>query len=168
MKSQPVRRFVVQLHRARRRHFDFRLELNGVLASWAIPKGPTMDHRKKRLAVRVDDHALEYFDFEGVLEKGTYGAGDVTVWDWGTWEPRAPADPGSQLDAGELHFDLTGTKLSGQFVLLRSNSARFGQDSWLLIRKRDERSIEGWDANAYPHSVKTGRTNDEVAADHAL
>lgn len=162
----PLRRFVVQLHRARRRHFDFRLEIDGVLASWAVPKGPTMDHRVRRLAVRVEDHSLEYFDFEGVLEKGTYGAGDVTVWDWGTWEPTQNSDPAGQLKDGELHAELFGTKISGRFVLVRSGGTRYGDNAWLLIRKRDEHSVEGWDANAFPESVKTGRTNDEVAEDH--
>lgn len=165
MDRPPLRRFVVQLHRARRRHFDFRLEIDGVLASWAVPKGPTMDHRVRRLAVQVEDHALDYFDFEGVLERGTYGAGDVTVWDWGTWAPTNNSDPADQLRSGELHLDLFGTKLSGRFVLVRTGT-RYGPHAWLLIRKRDEQSVEGWDANAFPESVKTGRTNDEVVEDH--
>lgn len=162
--GESVRRFVVQFHRARRPHFDFRLEIDGVLISWAVPKGPTMDHRVRRLAIRVDDHALDYFDFEGVLEKGTYGAGDVIVWDWGTWTPTDGASPGAAIRAGELHLDVVGKKLSGRFVLVRSNGARYGQNAWLLLRKRDDRSVEGWDANTFPRSVKTGRTNDEVLA----
>lgn len=123
-----------------------------------------MDHRVRRLAIRVENHALDNFDFEGVLESGTYGAGDVTVWDWGTWTSADGTNPGAAIRAGELHLDIVGTKLSGRFVLVRSNGARYGQNAWLLLRKRDDRSVEGWHANAFPRSVKTGRTNDEVLA----
>ncbi len=157
------RRFVVQRHRTRRLHYDFRLEMDGVLVSWAIPKGPTLDAKARRLAVHVEDHPLDYFDFEGVIPSGNYGAGDVIVWDWGTWSP-GESDPGQAVEDGELHFDLLGVKLSGRFVLVGSDRPAAGPrpNQWLLIRKRDEESVAGWNAEDLPDSVKTGRTNDEV------
>jgi bifunctional non-homologous end joining protein LigD len=106
--------FVVQRHRARRLHYDLRLEVDGVLASWAVPKGPTLDPGKRHLAVHVEDHPMEYADFEGVIPSGEYGGGDVIVWDRGTWEPSGTDDPAAAIAAGELHFDLQGEKLSGR------------------------------------------------------
>ncbi len=121
--AAPARRYVVQRHRASRLHYDFRLEVDGVLASWAVPQGPTLDPKIRRLAVHVEDHPIEYFDFEGVIPKGSYGGGDVIVWDWGTWEPSRPADAdaAAAIDQGELHFDLQGEKLAGRFVLVRTD-----------------------------------------------
>ena len=121
--ASPARRYVVQRHRASRLHYDFRLEVDGVLASWAVPQGPTLDPKARRLAVHVEDHPIEYFDFEGVIPKGSYGGGDVIVWDWGTWEPSRPADAdaAAAIDQGELHFDLQGEKLAGRFVLVRTD-----------------------------------------------
>ncbi len=162
-------RFVVQLHRARRLHYDLRLEVDGRLVSWAVPKGPTLDPTVKRLAIRVDDHALDYFDFEGVLPAGQYGAGDVTIWDWGTWTPSAGTNPADALAGGALHADLSGEKLSGRFVLLHTNRSHAGSSNqWLLIHKRDASASEGWDASQFPHSVKSGKTNDEILADHRV
>src|SRR5256714_5010756 len=155
-------RFVVQRHRARRLHYDLRLELDGVLLSWAVPKGPTLDPKARRLAVPVEDHPLGYFDFEGVIPDG-YGKGDVIVWDWGTWEPADGVDPAEALERGDLHFDLHGEKLKGRFVLVRRDKPD-GKDDWLLLHKRDGAAEPGWDPEAHPRSVKTGRTNDEVAA----
>ncbi|GIM91032.1 DNA polymerase ligase N-terminal domain-containing protein [Paractinoplanes toevensis] len=153
------RGFVVQRHRASRLHYDFRLELDGVLVSWAVPKGPTLDPAVRRGAYRVEDHALSHADFEGVIGAGKYGGGDVIVWDNGTWVPDEAADPAAALAAGELHFDLYGVKLHGRFVLIHTR----GKD-WLLLHKRDEFAVEGWDAEDHPRSVLTGRTNDEVKA----
>ncbi|WP_290062861.1 non-homologous end-joining DNA ligase, partial [Amycolatopsis solani] len=154
-------RFVVQRHRARRLHYDFRLELGGVLVSWAVPKGPTMDPKARRLAVHVEDHPIEYADFEGVIPHGEYGGGDVIVWDRGEWRP-VDAAPAKAIEDGTLHFDLDGEKLAGRFVLVRTN--RGEKDQWFLLHKQDEHARAGWDAEDHPRSVKSGRTNDEVAA----
>jgi bifunctional non-homologous end joining protein LigD len=165
-------RFVVQRHRATRLHYDFRLEVDGVLPSWAIPKGPTLDPKIRRMAVHVEDHPLEYFDFEGVIPKAQYGAGDVIVWDWGTYVPEAETpDPKQAIEDGELKFELSGQKVKGRFTLVRTSrrpgsapTTAFEDDSeqWLLIKKRDAAAVDGWDPEDHPQSVKTGRTNDEV------
>jgi len=160
----PGRRFVVQRHRATRLHYDLRLEMDGVLVSWAVPKGPTLDPTKRRMAVHVEDHPLEYFDFEGVIPKGRYGAGDVIVWDWGTYQPEETEEPGAAIRAGELKFRLAGQKLRGRFTIVKIRSKDADEDAWLLIHKRDETAQAGWDAAEHPRSVKTGRTNEEVAA----
>jgi bifunctional non-homologous end joining protein LigD len=162
-----ARRFVVQRHRARRLHYDFRLEVDGVLASWAVPKGPTLDPAARRAAFHVEDHPLEYFDFEGVIPAGEYGGGDVIVWDEGTWEPQdgASADPGEAIRKGEVHFDLHGRKLNGRFVLVRTRTDQSGKEQWLMLHKRDEYAVPGWDPEQHPQSVLSGRTNDEVKAD---
>jgi bifunctional non-homologous end joining protein LigD len=167
-------RFVVERHRATRLHYDFRLEIDGVLVSWAVPKGPTLDHVVRRMAVHVEDHPIEYFDFEGVIPARQYGAGDVIVWDWGTWLPEAETpDPVKAIENGELKFVLTGQKVRGRFTIVRTSrrpgsapSTAFEDDSeqWLLIKKRDADAVTGWDAEDHPQSVKTGRTNDEVKA----
>src|SRR5262249_57021418 len=113
------RRFVVQRHRARRAHYDLRFEINGVLVSWAVPNGPTLDPAVKRLAVHVEDHPIEYLDFEGVIPRGQYGAGDVIVWDTGTWEPHGTDDPAAAVAAGDFHADVHRSKLRGRLVLVR-------------------------------------------------
>src|SRR5271165_3783222 len=158
-------RFVVQRHRARRRHYDLRFEMNGVLASWAVPNGPTLDPAAKRLAVHVEDHPIEYIDFEGVIPAGEYGGGDVIVWDAGTWEPHETDDPVAAVAAGELHADLTGEKLKGRLILVQRGRGREDSNQWLLMHKNDEFAVPGWDAENYPQSVLSGRTNDEVKAD---
>ncbi|HMC40793.1 MAG TPA: DNA polymerase ligase N-terminal domain-containing protein [Acidimicrobiales bacterium] len=160
------RMFVVQLHRARRRHYDFRLEVDGVLASWAMPKGPTLDPGVRALAVHVEDHPLEYREFEGVIPAGEYGGGDVIVWDRGTWVPARTEDPAAAVASGELHFDLTGEKLRGRFVLVRTRAER-GKEQWLMLHKHDEWAVPGWSPDDHPASVKSGRTNDEVRAEPA-
>ncbi|HEY2640709.1 MAG TPA: DNA polymerase ligase N-terminal domain-containing protein [Streptosporangiaceae bacterium] len=162
--DQPLR-FVVQRHRARRRHYDLRFEMNGVLASWAVPNGPTLDPAVKRLAVHVEDHPIEYIDFEGVIPAGEYGGGDVIVWDTGTWEPYETDDPAAAVAAGELHAEVHGQKLNGKLVLIRSRKRDADQDEWLLLHKNDDYAVSGWNPEDHPRSVLTGRTNDEVKAD---
>ena len=159
-RDDPGRRFVVQRHRASRLHYDLRFEIDGVLVSWAVPKGPTLDPRTRRLAVHVEDHPIEYVDFEGVIPAGEYGGGDVIVWDRGTWEPAKTDDPAAAVAAGELHADVFGEKLRGRFVLIRRGDER----EWMLLHKRDDHAVDGWDPEDHPRSVKSGRTNDEVAA----
>ena len=165
-----VGRFVVQRHRARRLHYDLRLEMDGVLVSWAVPRGPTLDPAARHLAVHVEDHPLDYADFEGVIPAGEYGGGDVIVWDRGRWAPtRDEEDPLAAVEAGELHFDLFGEKLAGRFVLVRTDGrgrrrSGGGKDEWLLLHKRDDHAVDGWDPEEHPSSVKSGRTNEDVAA----
>jgi bifunctional non-homologous end joining protein LigD len=159
-------RFVVQRHRASRLHYDLRLEAAGVLLSWAVPKGPTLDPAAKRMAVHVEDHPLGYFDFEGVIPAGEYGGGDVIVWDWGTWRLTDADDPVAAVEAGDLHFDLFGEKLRGHFALVR-RGPQGEREQWMLFHKRDEHAVAGWDAEDHTRSVKTGRTNDEVKASPA-
>ena len=159
-------RFTIQRHRATALHYDVRLEIDGVLVSWAVPKGPTLDPSARRLAMRTEDHPIEYFDFEGVIPGGQYGAGDVIVWDWGTYEPEAETpDPPVALRRGEIKFVMHGEKVRGRFTIIRTDnrgSANEERERWLLIHKRDADAVAGWDAEDFPRSVKTGRTNDEV------
>jgi bifunctional non-homologous end joining protein LigD len=163
-------RFVVQRHRASRLHYDLRLEVDGVLVSWAVPRGPTLDPDERRMAMRTEDHPIEYLDFEGTIPTGQYGAGDMIVWDWGTWTPEETDDPAAALRAGELKFRLNGERLRGRCTIIQTGGKRdaFGRMSepgqWLLIHKRDDAAVAGWDPEAHITSVKTGRTNDEVAA----
>ncbi len=165
--SQPPpegRRFVVQRHRATRLHYDFRLEIDGVLMSWAVPRGPSLNPAERRMAVHVEDHPLSYFDFEGVIPKGEYGGGDVIVWDWGTFEPEETDNPGNAVRSGELKLRLDGDKLRGRFTLVKTRGYDSNEDSWLLIHKKDGDADPEWDVDEHPRSVKTGRTNDEVKA----
>jgi bifunctional non-homologous end joining protein LigD len=157
-------RFVVQHHRATADHYDLRFEVDGTLVSWAVPKGPTLDPTKRRTAFKVGDHPMEYLLFEGVIPKRTYGAGDVVVWDTGTWRPREGDDPKATIAAGELHADVFGEKLRGRFALVR-RGPQGEREQWLLVHKRDEHAVEGWEPGDHPRSVLTGRTNDEVLAD---
>ena len=162
--SAGLPRFVVQRHRATGDHFDLRLEVDGALVSWAVPKGPTLDPTKRRTAFRVGDHPMEYFHFEGVIPEGSYGAGDVVVWDTGTWELRKADEPRAALEAGELHAELYGEKLRGRIALVRRGGSG-DREQWLLVHKRDEHAVEGWEPLDHPRSVLTGRTNEEVLAD---
>lgn len=151
-------RFVIQKHDASHLHYDFRLELDGTLKSWAIPKGPSLDPKDKRLAVHVEDHPLGYATFEGSIPKGQYGAGDVIVWDHGVWQPLS--DPAKAYKAGKLKFTLIGEKLTGDWNLVRTHLRGSGdKEQWLLIKERDETAREAADYNvvdALPQSVITG------------
>ncbi len=161
-----ARRFVVQRHRARRLHYDLRFEIDGVLVSWAVPKGPTLDADVRRLAVHVEDHPIEYEMFEGVIPAGEYGGGDVIVWDRGTWLPYGTDDPASAVRDGSFHADLDGERLKGRFVLVRSDGDgdRRAKDQWLLLHKHDRFAVSGWDAEDHATSVLSGRTNEQVRA----
>ncbi len=155
-------RFVVQRHRARRLHYDLRLEIDGVLVSWAVPRGPSLDPSVRRLAVLVEDHPLEYLDFEGVIPRGEYGAGDVIVWDRGTYRLARGVDAAAEMERGELHIDLFGQKLRGRMALVRTGRRAHGGDQWLMIHAADDHAVDGWDAEDHPSSVLSGRSNDEV------
>jgi bifunctional non-homologous end joining protein LigD len=169
-------RFVVQKHKASRMHYDFRLELDGVLKSWAVPKGPSLDPADKRLAMEVEDHPVEYIAFEGRIPEGNYGAGTVMVWDEGTWEPAGSEKmkaaereehARTMLEKGDLKFELSGTKLRGSWVLAKMRSRRPGSKGteWLLIKHRDDAVESGYDIDAHDGSVRTGRSMEEIAAD---
>src|SRR5437899_434413 len=172
-------RFVVQKHDATRLHYDFRLEMDGVLKSWAVPKGPSLDPGDKRLAMQVEDHPVSYFDFEGIIPEDNYGAGTVMVWDVGTWQPLSPvpvngkyvsgtdAEAAATLAKGDLKFRLKGKKLNGDFALVRMRSRRPGSKGteWLLIKKHDEYEVPGYDIEQYDTSVLTKRTMAEIGGD---
>ncbi|MEU3859931.1 DNA polymerase ligase N-terminal domain-containing protein [Streptomyces sp. NPDC028722] len=164
-------RFVVQIHDARRMHFDFRLQVGDVLKSWSVPKGPSDDPGDKRLAVPTEDHPPAYEDFEGVIPKGEYGGGTVIVWDRGTYEPLShdrrgrPVDFAESLERGHATFRLRGAKLHGDYALTRFRDGTDGEEAWLLVRKGPARP----DAHGTPdprraRSVRTGRTLAQVAA----
>jgi DNA ligase D-like protein (predicted 3'-phosphoesterase) len=157
-----VPRFVIQQHAARSMHFDFRLEAGGTFKSWAVPKGPSMDPRDKRLAMAVEDHSLSWGDFEGVIPEGEYGAGQVIVWDRGTYRNLADRPLEEGLEDGHLSFWLEGEKLRGGWSLRRVGGG--GKERWLLLKRRDEEA----DARRNPvstqrESVVSGRTVEEVA-----
>ena len=161
--EQKENRFFIQRHSARRLHYDLRLEMDGVLKSWALPQGPTLDPEMKRLAVHVEDHPLDYGNFEGTIPAGNYGAGKVTLWDRGTYEWLGEKSPEQQYKGGDLKLRFHGQKLVGEFALVRTNRSK-GKD-WLLIKKKDDDVVPGYDIEKYDYSVLTKRSLDEIAGD---
>lgn len=157
--SRPGLRFVVEKHQGRNLHYDFRLEVDGVLKSWAVPKGPSLDPAIKRLALPVEDHPLSYAEFEGVIPAGEYGAGPVMVWDCGTYTPEDSNDVAESLSRGELKFTLHGQKLRGSWVLVRVRNG-----NWLLLKHRDAYASEEDVTETAPRSVRSGRLLSEIAA----
>ena len=159
-------RYVIQKHRASQLHYDFRLEWNGVMLSWAVPKGPSLDASVKRLAMQVEDHPVEYSDFERVIARGQYGGGIVMIWDTGTWVPES-AEVDTMLKKGELKFILDGKKLRGSWVLIRTRG--YGKNakrsSWLLLKHRDVYAREGDITVEQPRSAVSNRTLEEIARD---
>src|SRR5579871_3645725 len=159
-------RFVVQMHRATRLHYDFRLEADGVLASWAVPKGPTLVPGDRRLAMHVEDHPLDYRDFEGNIPEGQYGAGSVIVWDKGTYALAEGDDPADEIANGKIKFVLHGKKLHGVFALVKIKPREHESgDPWLLIKDKDEYADSKYDPADHPESVKSGKTLADVARD---
>jgi bifunctional non-homologous end joining protein LigD len=155
--------FVVQKHQASHLHYDFRMEWKGVLLSWAVPKGPSLDPSVKRLAMAVEDHPLEYGGFEGIIPEGEYGGGTVMVWDRGTWEPDAP-DVDASLSGGELKFSLRGSKLKGSWVLVRTRGmGKSTKPAWLLIKHKDRYASMQDIAEAKPRSVLSRRLMAGIA-----
>ena len=159
-------RFFIQRHNATRLHYDFRLEIDGTLKSWAVPKGPSLDPAAKHLAAMVEDHPLDYGDFEGNIPKGEYGGGSVMLWDRGTFELIGEETGLEQIARGDLKFRLHGEKLHGTWALVHMKGRDKGKDNaWLIIKKKDEASDPAWDIEDHAFSVKTGRTQEEIAAD---
>src|SRR6185369_15536961 len=179
LEKKSQHRFVIQKHRATRLHYDFRLEMEGVLKSWAVPKGPSLDPADKRLAMQVEDHPVSYFDFEGTIPEGNYGAGTVMVWDVGTWEPLSPEPvkgkfvPGTDKEAvemlrqGDFKIRLHGKRLNGDFVLIHIKARRSGSKGteWLLIKKQDDDVVKNFDIDKFETSVLTNRSMKAIAGD---
>jgi bifunctional non-homologous end joining protein LigD len=170
-KKSPRLAYVIQKHAATRLHYDLRLELDGVMKSWAVPKGPSLDPAVKRLAIHVEDHPIEYNQFEGTIPAGEYGGGTVMIWDFGTYTSAVDADdPEAALRAGyrkgDFKFVLRGRRLKGSWVLVRTKGRgdRSRQQQWLLIKHRDETADPDIDpTEAYQTSARTGRTMNEIA-----
>ncbi len=165
--ASPRPRFIIQKHAATRLHYDFRLELDGVLKSWAVTRGPSLDPNDKRLAVEVEDHPLDYGDFEGTIPKGQYGGGTVQMWDRGYWEVEGPRTAQEALKKGDLKFTLRGTKLKGSWALVRIRRREHDKhDNWLLIKHRDEHALDshGDAVLGEDKSVSSGRGMDEITA----
>ncbi|HEV2262166.1 MAG TPA: non-homologous end-joining DNA ligase [Candidatus Rubrimentiphilum sp.] len=159
-------KFVIQKHRATRLHYDFRLEADGVLKSWAIPKGPSLNTTDRRLAMHVEDHPMDYRTFEGIIPRGQYGAGEVIVWDQGTYKLAEGTDPAAEIGRGKIKFILFGKKMHGEFTLVRiKGRGGEGGDPWLLIKDKDEYVNPKYNIEKDNKSVKTGRTVESYADD---
>jgi bifunctional non-homologous end joining protein LigD len=156
--------YVIQKHRATALHYDFRLEWKGVLLSWAVPKGPSLDPSVKRMGMQTEDHPIEYAKFEGIIPEGQYGGGTVMIWDSGTWTPEV-ADVDAALKKGELKFRLDGKKLHGSWVLVRIRAREGGRPPWLLIKHRDEFASSEDIVEKEPRSVVSKRILAEIARD---
>jgi bifunctional non-homologous end joining protein LigD len=154
--------FCVQRHDATRLHYDFRLEIDGVLKSWAVPKGPSLDPAVKHFAAHVEDHPLDYGGFEGNIPAGNYGAGSVMLWDRGTFQLLGDMSGADQIARGDLKFHLDGEKLKGDYALVQMKGRGKGNE-WLLIKKRDDFAVAGWDVEEHAYSVLSGRTQEEIA-----
>ena len=159
-RTKSGRMFVIQKHRATALHYDFRLEADGVLKSWAVPKGPSLDPKVKRLAMQVEDHPVDYAKFEGVIPEGEYGGGTVMVWDYGTYKPEDTTNVSEALRKGELKFSLNGKKLKGSWVLVRTRERQ-----WLLLKHRDYYTTEEEVTELAPVSILTRRSLAEIAED---
>ena len=175
--------FVVQKHKATSLHYDFRLEIGGVMPSWSVPKGPSLDSTVRRLAMPTPDHDMEYRKFEGLIPAGQYGGGPVMIWDEGTYEPEVEVSKGvreritnrdeaekvasKELKEGNLKFTLYGKKLKGSFALVRTKGFG-GKESWLLIKHRDRYSKEGYDANDYRLSAVSRKSIEQIAGQSKL
>jgi len=160
LSSRGALRFVVQKHRATALHYDFRLEAGGTMPSWAVPKGPSLDPRQRRLAMEVEDHPLEYASFEGIIPEGEYGGGTVMIWDEGAWAPMEDVDPVKAIASGEMRFVLAGTKLKGSWTLVRT-----GDRTWLLMKRKDEYARAADIEETEPRSVRTKRLLADIARD---
>ena len=159
-RTKSGRMFVIQKHRATALHYDFRLEADGVLKSWAVPKGPSLDPKVKRLAMQVEDHPVDYAKFEGVIPEGEYGGGTVMVWDYGTYKPEETTNVSEAIRKGELKFSLNGKKLKGSWVLVRTRERQ-----WLLLKHRDYYTTEEEVTELAPVSILTRRSLAEIAED---
>ncbi len=159
-----TQRFYVQRHHASHLHYDFRMEVDGTLKSWAVPKGPTLDPAPKHFAAMVEDHPLDYGNFEGNIPKGNYGGGSVMLWDRGTYELIGDLDAAKQIERGDFKFHLRGEKLKGDFALVHMRNRGKGNE-WLLLKKKDADAVPGWDVEAFAVSILSGRTQEEIAQD---
>jgi bifunctional non-homologous end joining protein LigD len=164
--ARPI--FVIQKHQASHLHYDFRLEIEGVLVSWAVPKGPSYDPSIRRLAMQTENHPYEYGSFEGVIPAGNYGAGNVIIWDQGEWElaGEQPGTASAALKNGKLTFRLFGRKMFGEWALVRMRGKEKGKNEWLLLKHRDEFAAPGFDITSFaPESVVSGETVEELGSE---
>lgn len=157
--------FVIQKHNASRLHYDFRLEWDGVLLSWAVPKGPSYNTKDKRLAIEVEDHPYDYKDFEGTIPEGEYGAGTVMLWDEGTWKPQENHDFNKGLEDGNIKIEINGKRLKGRWALIRmKKKPKDKQNNWLLIKEKDEYALNNDGINKFTTSIRSGKSLEEIAS----